>query len=94
MQAVGRSKWALLCSAPFFLSTWRGLASSGVSMPIPVRRPMPVFVRDDTVSIRQLVLARATPGFPPVFTVSFADVRGDLDCGTPPGRAGCNTSFP
>jgi hypothetical protein len=53
-----------------------------------------VFVRDDTVSIRQPVLAMALPGFPPVFTVSLADVRGGLGCGTPPGQAGCNTSSP
>jgi hypothetical protein len=44
-------------------------------MPIRARRPVSVFVRDDTVSIRQLMLAEAVPGFPPVFTVSFADVR-------------------
>jgi hypothetical protein len=33
-------------------------------MPIRARRPVPVFVRDETVSIRQLVLARVVPGFP------------------------------
>ena len=63
-------------------------------MPIRARRPVSVFVRDDTVSIRQFVLAVAVPGFPPVFTVSFADVWGGLGCVTPPGRAGCNTNSP
>ena len=35
-----------------------------VSTPLRVRRPVSVFARDDTVSIRQLVLARVVPGFP------------------------------
>jgi hypothetical protein len=39
------------CSAPFSLSTWKGLTSAGVSMPIRSRQPVSVFMRDDTVSI-------------------------------------------
>ena len=45
-------------------------------MPVRPGRPVPVFVCDDTVSIRQLVLAVAVPGFPLVFSVPLLTVQG------------------
>ena len=47
-------------------------------MPIRVRRPVSVFVRDDTLSIRVEVPAVAVPDALLVITVSRADGSGTL----------------
>jgi hypothetical protein len=64
------------CSASFFLSTWKRLASSTVSMMIGVRPPASVRLHARRHREHPAVmLAGSMPGFPAVLTVPFADVR-------------------